>query len=383
MFKILHFSDSHLGFRQYSMATRLVDLADALDEVLRVAEENEVDLVVDTGDTFDSPNPGPYSIGAMRRFVDGLHRKGIKFLGITGNHNNHSESMLFEKGNWMSAVSDHVIRPQDPSRPIRISSKNHEHEIDVVCADWMPRERIDGFVSKIPFVVDALFMHQSCEGFISVIGRPELRLAQIDGKARYAGIGDIHVTKKQETQLGTIVGSAGPTEFISSGEPHQKYVVLVTFSDDKEKPPTWLPIEISTRRVINFPCINSEADIESFRGQIMTALPSCGEKKPMLVCSYLRSMSKRMDAFEASMKDLGITLIRFSPEPDVVSSEVVVGEVSARSISMVEVLREIIPDEQVKDLCVVLWENVDMAEALLEQFKQTIIAKYHNESHQG
>jgi DNA repair exonuclease SbcCD nuclease subunit len=365
------------------MATRLVDFADALDEVLRVAEENEVDLVVDTGDTFDSPNPGPYSIGAMRRFAESLQRKGIKFLGITGNHNNHSESMLFEKGNWMSAISDFVIRPKDPSSPLRISSKNHEHEIDVVCADWMPREHIDNFVSRIPFVVDALFMHQSCEGFISVIGRPELYLAQIDGKARYAGIGDIHVTKKQETPLGTVVGSAGSTELVRTGEPQQKYVVLVTFGNDKEEPPKWQPIEIHTRRVINFPCINTEADIELFREQIATALPSCGEKKPMLVCSYLRSMSKRMDAFETSIKDLGITLIRFSPEPDVVSSEVVVGETIARSVSMVEVLREVIPDEQVRDLCVLLWENVEMAEALLEQFKQTIIAKYHNESHES
>lgn len=383
MFRLLHFSDSHLGLRQYSMTTRLVDFADSLSEVLRVAEEQEVDLVVDTGDTFDSPNPGPYSIGAMRRFAESLRRKGIKFLGITGNHNNHSESMVFENGNWMSAVSDDVIRPRDPSKPIRISSRNHEHEIDVVCADWMPREQIDDFVSRIPFVVDALFMHQSCEGFMPTIGRPEMYLAQIDGKARYAGIGDIHVTKKQETQLGTVVGSAGSTELIKTGEPQQKYVVLVTFSDNKDEPPSWQPIEINTRRVIHFPCISTEANILLFKEQIMAALPSCGEKKPMLVCSYIRSMSKRMEAFEASIKDLGITLMRFSPEPDVVSSEIVVGEASARAVSMVDVLREVIPDEQVKDLCILLWENVEIAESLLEQFKQTTIAKYHNESHQG
>ena len=72
MFKIAHFSDSHLGFAAYGMPDRLLDFAAALDRVARVAIEQKVDLVVDTGDTFHSPEPDPMSVAHHRHFVEKL-----------------------------------------------------------------------------------------------------------------------------------------------------------------------------------------------------------------------------------------------------------------------------------------------------------------------
>lgn len=383
MFKILHFSDSHLGLRQYSMPGRLVDFASSLDEVLEVAIANEVDLVVDTGDTFDSPDPGPYSVRAFRRFVAALDRHQIAFLGINGNHNSHSESALFREGNWMDAVSDTVIRPRDPSKPITVRSlRDPSKAITVVCSDWMPRDKIPAFLSEIPVVVDAIFLHQSCDGFMPTIGRPEMTPSMIDGKARYAGIGDIHVTKKIEGELGTIIGSAGSTEMTKANEPVEKFVILVSIDESNPSARVvWDPVRINTRGIINFPCITLEHQIETLRSRISQALEYCGPKKPMVVCSFVRSLAPRMAEFQKTLSEMGIEMTRFSPEPDVVASEIIVQERAERSTSMGEVLAEIIPDPTAMNLALALWHNPLAAEATIESFKQTILSKHLNENH--
>jgi DNA repair exonuclease SbcCD nuclease subunit len=362
------------------MPARLEDFASVLDEIAHIAIEHDVDLVVDTGDSFDNPDPGPYSVGAYRKFAYFLERMQIAFLGITGNHNCHSESALFESGNWMRAVSDSVIRPVDPSTPIRIQSiRRPEKSISVVCADWMPRDKIPDFLSRIPHVVDAIFMHQSCDGFMPAVGRPEMTPSMVDGKARYAGIGDIHVTKKIEGELGTIIGSAGSTEMVRSNEPPEKFVIIVTFDDNKDVPVKWEPVRISTREVISFPTITSDLQVEAFRAKIMASLNAGGTKKPMVMCSYSRSMAPRIEKFQESLRDLGITMMRFSAEPDVVAAEIIVQDQVQRAVSMAGILAEIIPDPTAQGLALEMWNSPSMVDVIIQKFRQQTFAKYQNE----
>lgn len=362
------------------MADRLVDFAEALDEIYRIAIEQRVDLVVDTGDTFDSPDPDPYSVRAFRQFVEKLTAAGIKFLGITGNHNYHSIGKLISHGSWMDAVSDKIISPSGSSEPISIFSKDGACSISVACFDWMSSDKIDSALSAIPRVVDAIFMHQSCEGFMPVIGRPEMVLAQVDGKARYAGIGDIHVTKKQITQSGTVVGSAGSTEMAKSDEPPQKYAIVVSFDTDKAKEPTWEPIEIKTRRIITYPCIRSEEQIEGLRGVVDNFIASGPSKKPMVMASYLRFLGKNMEAFRQSLISAGVTLVRFLPEPDVESIISVVEEKTNNSTSMNEILVEILQDEDAKNLALSLWANPEQSSVIIERYKASVIERKNRES---
>jgi hypothetical protein len=88
-----------------------------------------------------------------------------------------------------------------------------------------------------------------------------------------------------------------------------------------------------------------------------------------------------MAEFQKTLAEMGIEMTRFSPEPDVVASEIIVQERAERSTSMGEVLAEIIPDPTAMNLALALWHNPLAAEATIESFKQTILSKHLNENH--
>ncbi len=87
--KIAVISDLHLGQRKYKTENNQVNRYEQkgyevfnkfLDKIL----ENNVDLIVNCGDTFDTPDPTAL---AINNYVDGFNRvKGIKTIGILGNH---------------------------------------------------------------------------------------------------------------------------------------------------------------------------------------------------------------------------------------------------------------------------------------------------------
>ncbi|WP_200907442.1 metallophosphoesterase family protein, partial [Ardenticatena maritima] len=64
--RILHFSDLHIGTENYGrinpetgLSTRLEDFLRAFDFVVDYALENDVDLVLFTGDAFKNRDPSP------------------------------------------------------------------------------------------------------------------------------------------------------------------------------------------------------------------------------------------------------------------------------------------------------------------------------------
>lgn len=84
--QILHVSDTHLGKSQYGSEVRREDYARALDTVIDVAIEENVDAVIHTGDFFDSRSPSTsdisYAFASLKRLTD----ENIPFYGIVGNH---------------------------------------------------------------------------------------------------------------------------------------------------------------------------------------------------------------------------------------------------------------------------------------------------------
>lgn len=380
MFKLLHFSDAHLGYLQYGQTGRLRDFAAALDEVARIAVEQRVDLVTDTGDSFNSPAPDPYSVGCYRRFLEKLRWNEIPFLGIVGNHNYHEiRDRIPDRGSWFEAMSDMVIRPGDPSIPLTISNRKGDDQIWVVATDWMPSDKIDAFLSKIGMDLDCLFMHQSTEGFMPVIARPEMRLAQIDGKASYVGVGDIHVTKILETPAGSLVGSPGSTEMNRSDESPSKSVIIVTFEKggSRVRPKTEI-VPIRTRPIISAPCISTPDQIESLRAQIDREYrPDTGMMPPLVMAPYVRSLQKNIEAFKKSLEEKGISMTRFTPEPDVDESKTFVQEQQIRSTSMPDIIVECLKEEkEAIDLATTLWNSPENLPTIVAQFRADVEKRF-------
>jgi exonuclease SbcD len=91
--RIAHISDTHLGYTRYARLCpetgrnqREVDVRDAYRRAVDEILERGVDLVVHSGDVFDTIRPATHVIIDFLRQTDRILREGIPCVGIAGNH---------------------------------------------------------------------------------------------------------------------------------------------------------------------------------------------------------------------------------------------------------------------------------------------------------
>src|SRR3954471_8775130 len=83
--KIVHTSDWHIG-RRWKGIQRLDELEAVLDHLATFIEERSIDLVLHTGDVFESRNPPAEAEELVNRFLVRVGRSGAHMLVIAGNH---------------------------------------------------------------------------------------------------------------------------------------------------------------------------------------------------------------------------------------------------------------------------------------------------------
>jgi len=81
-----HLSDTHLGAAPYGLEERERDFYMAFDEAVDRMIEEGVDLVIHSGDIFDSPRPGGDALAGLARALMRLKDKGIPFFFTLGEH---------------------------------------------------------------------------------------------------------------------------------------------------------------------------------------------------------------------------------------------------------------------------------------------------------
>ncbi|MEM3252505.1 MAG: metallophosphoesterase, partial [Thermoplasmata archaeon] len=67
----MHISDTHLGYRQYMLGERETDFYDSFEKVIDLAREEHVDMIVHSGDIFETSRPPNQ---ALKVFKDTLMR---------------------------------------------------------------------------------------------------------------------------------------------------------------------------------------------------------------------------------------------------------------------------------------------------------------------
>ena len=84
--KILHTSDWHLG-KRLNERERIQEQVEVMDEIVRITEEENVDVVVVAGDLFDTFNPSVEAIELLYRALHRLANGGKRLVvAIAGNH---------------------------------------------------------------------------------------------------------------------------------------------------------------------------------------------------------------------------------------------------------------------------------------------------------
>lgn len=100
--KIVHTSDWHVG-RRWKGIQRLDEMEAVLDRLAEFIEREAVDLVLHTGDVFDSRNPPAEAERLVNRFFVRVGRAGAHMVVIAGNHDHpqrlDARSLLAEYAN--------------------------------------------------------------------------------------------------------------------------------------------------------------------------------------------------------------------------------------------------------------------------------------------
>ncbi len=108
--KFLHISDLHIGKRlnEFSM---MEDQIHILNQILKIAQKEQVDGVIIAGDIYDKPIPSAEAVKVFDQFLTSLADEHMKVFAISGNHDSAERiafgaQLMSSRGVWLSPVYD-------------------------------------------------------------------------------------------------------------------------------------------------------------------------------------------------------------------------------------------------------------------------------------
>lgn len=102
--RILHVSDTHLGYRQYRSDKRRADFLSNFEQAVKKAIEHDVDAVVHTGDLFHDSDPSVPDLYGCGKLFKRLEEQSIPTHGIVGNHERKTDTELLDLASRMGDV---------------------------------------------------------------------------------------------------------------------------------------------------------------------------------------------------------------------------------------------------------------------------------------
>jgi DNA repair protein SbcD/Mre11 len=146
--KILHTSDWHLG-QNFMGKSRFEEHKAFLSWLLNLTKEQEIDLLLVSGDIFDTGTPPNYALELYYNFLKELsHISTLKSTIITaGNHD--SIATIKAPKQLLQVLNVHVIASGDRDEDVLIPIKENEAVKAIVCAvpylrDSVIRESLEG-----------------------------------------------------------------------------------------------------------------------------------------------------------------------------------------------------------------------------------------------
>jgi exonuclease SbcD len=127
--RLLHTSDWHLG-RQFHGASLLHDQALALDRIVQLTVEAQVDAVLIAGDIYDRAIPPAEAVLLFNDTLARLSRAGAAVVAIAGNHDSHVRVSIYDpllsafgvtiRGDVRRAHEPVLVTPRRGGSPVAI-----------------------------------------------------------------------------------------------------------------------------------------------------------------------------------------------------------------------------------------------------------------------
>ena len=313
--KIVHTSDWHIG-RRWKGIQRLDELEAVLDQLATFIEDESIDLVLHTGDVFESRNPPAEAEQLVNRFLVRVGRSGAQMLVIAGNHDDplrlDARSLLTE------FVNVQILgRPRSASRGGTRVLKTRCGETAVVAAlpfaspgAWVPALDLAGEEASARSkyartfelavqdlcggfrddAVNLLMAHTHLEG--ALFGESERRVhigedwvgspKALPSTASYVALGHLHKPQKIEAPAPAwYAGSLLQMDFGEAGE--EKSFVVVTASPGKPAKIDHVPYEGGQQLVdLRAPLDELEQTADRYRTGWLRVTVPLTEKDPDL-----------------------------------------------------------------------------------------------------
>ncbi len=220
MVRIAHLADTHLGYKQFNLDEREKDIYDALNEIGDKILEEHADIVIHSGDLFDSPRPTPQAYCAFKKFLRKLDGK-VKIFAVLGDHDRPKSRGL----------APHVIF-EDQMQTLGVAG-NAEHQYvnvggqDVLIAGLsnLSRAYHPVLVEELKKLgalqldgkLGVLVLHEGIDKFLPFEGAFELGLDDVPKNFRYCAMGHLHARIKASFGDGELA-YPGSSEIIRKDE---------------------------------------------------------------------------------------------------------------------------------------------------------------------
>ncbi|OMH40836.1 metallophosphoesterase family protein [Desulfurobacterium indicum] len=360
--KIAHISDSHLGYAQYNLVERKTDFFTAFEQAIDKIIKANVDLVIHTGDLFESPQPDMISLSKTIKQFRRLKEKNIPVVAITGNHDRTLRKGRIPPQKILEDLGLlHLISPYGEKvfgdlyiAGIQFMTKNHLSEL---------REKIfPSFSERAAKYKYSIFMcHQGISPYLPFEGAAEMNMSDLPKEFTYYAGGHIHNFIHNTTEK--FFSYAGVTEFRTAKEAettNRGFNII----DLKAKSLQRVELE-NLRKFLTITIEESENESQKLE-EITEKASSCAEP-PIVIIKYLYK-EKPFSETTALKKLKGNTLIVRILQKNISRKE---SEKIQNTTSIEEIVKKYFKDKKksVQDLSVELAiSSIEHTEEILLKF---------------
>lgn len=246
--KFLHLADLHIGKRLMGYSF-LEDQAAILRQIVQLAEQHGVDVVLICGDVYDTAVPPASAVRLLDTFLNDLLARGIQVCMISGNHDSSirldfGSRQMRQAGLYISSIYPQTVEPvtfQDAwgtydvwMIPFIKPADLHLEKTPETYTEMF--ETVLGTLEKAPGHRNVLMAHQFIRG-CTRCDSEELTIGTLDDISTdairdfdYAAFGHLHSPQKCGWDHCRYAGS--PLKYSISEADHPKSVPLITMEEE-------------------------------------------------------------------------------------------------------------------------------------------------------
>ncbi|WP_317896378.1 metallophosphoesterase family protein [Pyrofollis japonicus] len=382
---ILHVSDTHLGFRQYALVERERDIYEVFGEVIDIAIKEHVDIVIHSGDFFDSVNPPPQAYYHAIPHLSRLREKGIPLLVVPGDHDIPKRRVIPPLLVLERLGLVKVVGLREPEK-IQVRARGKK----VIVAGYRnmkgpgARQRILEAFKKLSLgrseAPSILMLHQTLR---NVAPEYEIELGELPKNYSYYAMGHIHLFKTFRLGESAVVypGSPEALRLDEAEAQSERYIVLAEIGASKTISINKVRLTSPRPQLVRRHIFSDDKALASFlvslREEVMK-IASFG-KKPLLHIIVERvPRGKKQQIYskiEQLLRDYVLALrLRISTIDTRLPHPV---QQSTSAINLYEILKEVLGSDEEAKLALDLIDalSIEPKQAALRQAEE-IIKKY-------